>query len=544
MFRNQKIQKFIAGIVILAMSNMLVYPLTVAAQTRDKLEKAGVIPKVKDEGLVRNVQRYMNTLAGQRAPSRQAVDEQLAQLLDGIHQDLKAAVPEVALSKEAREFAKGKFIKADHAQKAKSIRAKGKQVKTLYAEVEQSFKETEQHLKTAKLPPEILARHENAVLQFESRKTEFDRLIGQLDAADDANGSVERQNALLDLGKFMARHPNGKAHQFTDPNKLPFRAASDKVRAPYTSKEQYQASLFPIQYKKVMLASLSLDGVQLAQATLPPVPDSGDLAANDDVQITQAIKDQAAALGNNPVKIYNWVHNNIAFIPSYGSIQGSDMTLQNRRGNAFDTASLLIALYRSAGIPARYVYGTIEVPAAKVMNWVGGVTKPEAAQSLLGQGGIPNIGLVSGGVVKAIRMEHVWVEAYVDYVPSRGAVNKNPNTWVAVDASFKQYEFTKGLDIKGNVPLSAQNLLDQIKQGATINEAEGSVQNISEANLQAQLNNYQAQIQTYVDSKKTNATLGDVLGVQNIINEDYSILLGTLPYKTITIAKLFQTLPD
>ena len=43
--------------------------------------------------------------------------------------------------------------------------------------------------------------------------------------------------------------------------------------------------------------------------------------------------------------IYQWVRNNIEFIPSYGSIQGSEYTLENRRGsNAFDTASLLIAL--------------------------------------------------------------------------------------------------------------------------------------------------------------------------------------------------------
>ncbi|WP_202927625.1 transglutaminase-like domain-containing protein [Undibacterium crateris] len=126
------------------------------------------------------------------------------------------------------------------------------------------------------------------------------------------------------------------------------------------------------------------------------------MAATEDIQLTPAVKAQALALNNNPVQIYNWVRNNISFIPSYWSIQGSELTLQNKRGNAFDTASLLIALYRAAGIPARYVYGTIDVPADKVMNWVGGVTKVEAARILLGQGGIPNTGLVSGGKVSTI----------------------------------------------------------------------------------------------------------------------------------------------
>ncbi|WP_408057962.1 hypothetical protein [Undibacterium flavidum] len=96
-------------------------------------------------------------------------------------------------------------------------------------------------------------------------------------------------------------------------------------------------------------------------------------------------------------------------------------------------------------MPARYVYGTIEVPADKLMNWVGGVTKIDAAQSLLGQGGIPNVGVITGGKINTIRMEHVWVEAYVDYTTSRGEINKIPNTWIPMDASYKQYIFTQGM---------------------------------------------------------------------------------------------------
>ncbi|AMS33208.1 hypothetical protein AEM42_13995 [Betaproteobacteria bacterium UKL13-2] len=53
--------------------------------------------------------------------------------------------------------------------------------------------------------------------------------------------------------------------------------------------------------------------------------------------------------------------NNIRFVPSYGSVQGADDTLNKLAGNAFDTSSLLIALYRAANIPARYAYGTVEL---------------------------------------------------------------------------------------------------------------------------------------------------------------------------------------
>jgi len=172
------------------------------------------------------------------------------------------------------------------------------------------------------------------------------------------------------------------------------------------------------------------------------------------------------------------------------------------------------------------------------------VTQSQAAQSLLGQGGIPNVGVNVGGQIKAIRLEHVWVEAYVDYVPSRGAINKTPDTWVPLDASFKQYQFTAGMDIKTNVPISAQNLLDQIKQGATINEAGGYVQNLNQTNLQSQLTAYQAQVKTYIDSQKANATVGDVLGTQTIVQQTQPILLGTLPYKTLATGAKMAALPD
>jgi hypothetical protein len=588
MIRNQKMQRAISTIVLITFTSLTMYPLSVAAQAHDMAEKAGLLKKQKDEGVIGNTRRYINDLAGKNnTPVTLTADDKFAQLLADIHEDLKAVTPNTALSKEARaRHAQAQISQIEHASnnangknsgmqtraigpnmrieterskdivlkplagtdiagKVRDIRNKAAEIKRLYPDIEQSFKDTEQHLKDAKLPQEIMNREKEAVAQYESRKAAFEGLMGRLDQATDSNSGVDQQAALADMGSFMAKYPNATPHQYTDPNKLPFGMPSGKVRAPNVSKAQYQASLFPAKYENVMLASLSLDGVKLAQVTLPEVPAPADTAETDDVQITQAIRDQAAQLNNNPVKIYNWVRNNISFIPSYGSIQGSDMTLQNKRGNAFDTASLLIALYRAAGIPARYVYGTIEVPADKVMNWVGGVTKAEAAQSLLGQGGIPNIGITSGGVIKTIRMEHVWVEAFVDNAPSRGAVNKNPNTWVAMDASFKQYQFTTGMDIKTNVSIDSQALLTQIQQGATIDQTQGYVQNLNQANLQSQLATYQGQVKAYVGNAiGANATVGDVLGANTIISQNYSTLLGSLPYRTVSIGNTFQSLPN
>ncbi|MET3130592.1 hypothetical protein AAKU55_000849 [Oxalobacteraceae bacterium GrIS 1.11] len=582
MFRNHTLQRAIASIVLTTFTSLTLSPLMAAENAHDAMEKAGLLPQQKDEGFVGNAKRYLSKMAGAPVAKTSSADDRFSALLAEIHENLKAITPQTAMPEAARlrhgskgwddpsgsnasgaegamqtravgpdmriEVARSKepaphaLASADLAARVSAIRNKSDEIKQLYPAIEQSFKDTEQHLREAKLPAEILQRHAAAVAQYESRKAAFDGLMAKVEQA--SGNAADQQAALADLGGFMAKYPNAKPHQYTDPNKLPFGLSSGKVRAPNVSKEQYQASLFPPAYDKILLAGPIPDGLQFTQTALPATPNAADLAATDDVQLTQAIKDQAVALNKNPVAIYNWVRNNIQFIPSYGSIQGSEMTLQNKRGNAFDTASLLIALYRASGIPSRYVYGTIDVPADKVMNWVGGVSKAEAAQSLLGQGGIPNVALTAGGKISAIRMEHVWVQAYVDYTPSRGAVNKTPNTWVPMDASFKQYQFTQGMDIAGNVPMNAQTLLARISEGATINDAAGVFQNLNQGNMQNQLASYQAQVKTYIDSQKVNATIGDVFGTQKILQQSQGILLGTLPYKTIATGNAFQVLPD
>ena len=96
----------------------------------------------------------------------------------------------------------------------------------------------------------------------------------------------------------------------------------------------------------------------------------------------------------------------------------------------------LIALLHAANIQARYAYGTVQVPIAQVMNWVGNVTNPNAALELLAQGGVPATAMIGGGVITRVGMEHVWVEAYIDYVPSRGTRHIAGDTWIPMDPSF------------------------------------------------------------------------------------------------------------
>ena len=222
-----------------------------------------------------------------------------------------------------------------------------------------------------------------------------------------------------------------------------FNAPKRHGRKPHSSRDDFQNAPYVNTSNNLLTAS----GPNVSA----PAPASADLAETDDVVLTPAIHDLADSLGKNPVAIYNWVRDHVVFTPTYGSMQGADATLQIRRGNAFDTSSLLIALLRASNIPARYVYGTVEIPAAAADNWVGNVGVPDAAVSLFDQGGIPVQGVTEGGTIGAIQIEHVWVEAFVDFNPSRGAKNRTPTTWVPLDASYKQYTYTPGIDVPGAV---------------------------------------------------------------------------------------------
>ncbi len=65
----------------------------------------------------------------------------------------------------------------------------------------------------------------------------------------------------------------------------------------------------------------------------------------------------AHSLEFSPVRIFEWVYNNIEFEDYELSRKGAYATFLTRRGNEWDQCSLLVALLRLSGVPARYVAG-------------------------------------------------------------------------------------------------------------------------------------------------------------------------------------------
>ncbi len=412
--------------------------------------------------------------------------------------------------------------KGDLESKRQRLTAGKGEIEALDADIRKQFAATEKRLKDAKLPAEILARHHKFVKHYDDNLAELKGNIERVEKAKDnveAEGEVEKTRRHLEKVKAPARH------QPLDPNNLPHRQPKVQKREPRMKKEEFERDLKKDKNawrneKRIMVASAgSLAGLLVSSsinAVNPPTAD--DLAETIEVQLTPEIRAKAQELGNSPVKIYEWVRNNVEFIPTWGSIQGAQMTLLTKQGNAFDTASLLIALLRAAGIHARYVTGTIELPIDKIMNWAGGFSDPQASLTFIASGGVPvKAGLSSGKITKA-QLEHVWVEAYLPYGNYRGATkDQSISTWIPLDASFKQYSIVAGFDVTTLVSFSRDSYLSNV-------------------NNQNSLHYYQSKIQAYLDATMPDKSIVDAKGRKEIAEEKFKFLPSSLPYKTIVIA--------
>jgi transglutaminase-like putative cysteine protease len=472
--------------------------------------------------------------------------------------------------------AKAKKHTVDYAVERKSL----KELQTRLRDDDQKtlagFQADEEHIRQFKLPDVIQQRHDAALKRFEDETANLQTQLAALQTADDAALPTLAGKLRTHLETLKPKHVRA-----FDPKRLPFHVADGKVRKPFTTRKELQELLnphvkissaaLPAEQRRETITSAQLariayasehgehyspkpDAVDVASigtmaglttaATLSP-PTASDLAPTEDVQITPAIQALADRLNHNPVQIYNWVHDNIEFIPSYGSIQGSDLTLQTLQGNAFDISSLLIALLRASGVPARYNYGTIQIPAATAVNWVGGVDSPAQAQQLLSEGGIPNTGLVSGGQIVALQLEHVWVDAWVASSPSRGTKTQGVFTWMPLDASYKLHQFSQGANIQTNVPFDAQSFNATALTGSTTDSATGAISNINATGISDYLDTYAATATAYVyQNYGPSPTVANGLGQTTIVPSGADVIPSAVPYHVVANGSSVSSLSD
>ncbi len=251
------------------------------------------------------------------------------------------------------------------------------------------------------------------------------------------------------------------------------------------------------------------------------------------------IADKAAEL-QSPAKIYEYVRNTHEYALYHGSRQNTINTFLGQRGSDVDIASVLIAMYRSQNIPARYVKGTVRLTEAELINWIG-VEDVTLAKAIMRDQGIQGVSPYPTNNGQFVEFEHVWVQVQIPYDDYRGANQSSidctatPNrcSWIDVDPSFKLREYhNQNIDIYNLVPFDYDRYYNAILN----DDADYRDKNPLEI--------YEEQILDYLAINFPGRTLEDVADPGVIIPVDDGILPASLPFEVIGAVTTYNSVED
>lgn len=430
------------------------------------------------------------------------------------------------------------------------------EIEELDQKIRADFAATENDLRNKNVSATILKRHQDFVAQYqenmealkEGLKVYEPGFLGISQLFSLGEDSKAKEVKVENLKKKLRDKWIPKEFNPFQDGQFPKKNADFKPREPqltpsitpayeYTLKSQSTGGSFSAMSNRGFVTQ-NFNGADNYGAT------HEDLQETIEIQLTPEIKELARELDYNPVKIYEYVHNNIDYAPYYGSVKGAQETLWQKSGNDFDQASLLMALLRASGIPCRYVYGVIEIHMEKVKNWIG-IEHDQTALNTFPTNGIPAKGIYIGDKAAFLRKEHVWVEALVPINHYRGSgVDDSGKGWVPMDPSFKQYVETPGMDLQTEVPFDAEAFLQQLQSSATIGDNGASVTNIDQSLVKQRLDEYQQAVENYLKQTNPDATLDDILGSRKIVAENFSILPLSLPYQIVSVQDELSVLTD
>lgn len=250
-----------------------------------------------------------------------------------------------------------------------------------------------------------------------------------------------------------------------------------------------------------------------------------------------SITELARALRYDPDLIYQYVHDNIEFSPSWGIQKGALGSILENQGTAADQATLMVQLLRASGYSASLVRGQITLSAQEFQNLFAqeNLTKC-VALSILSYSQIPatvdSLTCDNTPFVSNVRLAHVWVKVNIggiDYV---------------FDPAFKQHQFKYGVDIG---TISGFDLTSYVNSAMVGAESDPNyIRYINRTNIRNNLNTYASNLATWLRINKPTATLDDVIGGTSIIPTTETHLRQTsLPYKTSgSTETLYDYLPN
>jgi RHS repeat-associated protein len=329
-----------------------------------------------------------------------------ARQLDQAHQQMLDALLPVSLSLHSGTASAAQLGKLRHAYTRLQACAL-----LMQARIEADLKRlTEAHASS-----EHLARHKRFADDLLSYYAQIASLIEPVLKADQGNARTAADKAatlLAQRAERAAQPPVLRA------NAVPYGALTLAPRQPVT------APVVTPSYER---------GVEV-------LPGAVDSSAAEETPLDDEIIAQAVKLNNDYVRIYEFVRNRVQSEWYAGSVKGAVGTLRTLRGNDVDQASLLIALLRAAGLPARYVTGVIELNVEQLARQIG-LSDTTQILNYLTRAGVAYSPVTRGGRIAAVQLAHTWVSAYVPYTNYRGAfVDASGKSWIPLDPAFKAVE--------------------------------------------------------------------------------------------------------
>ncbi len=239
--------------------------------------------------------------------------------------------------------------------------------------------------------------------------------------------------------------------------------------------------------------------------------------------ITPEIQALARGLENDPLRIFNYVHDHIRHVLYFGATKGAQLTLLERSGNDFDQCALLVALLRAAGqTNVGYQFGMLKMPYENtnhddLRHWLQ-LSFPNTNYSatvdyfanLTAIRGYPTFVWFDDN--SSIALHRVWVKLTMDA------------TDYYLDPAFKISEPVTGIDLAAAMGLNTNDLVSAA--GGT-NTAD-YVQNVNEAAVRNKLRDYTTNFLATLQSNHPNASVAEILGGWRIVPSTNTTLSQSL----------------
>jgi RHS repeat-associated protein len=243
----------------------------------------------------------------------------------------------------------------------------------------------------------------------------------------------------------------------------------------------------------------------------------------------------AVRLGKDPDRIFEFVRNGIDFHATFGVTKGAAGAWLDRSGGAADLASLTVELLRASDIPARYVFGEIELDGTQARSWLGAM-EGRALCRMLANGGIPSrVNNASScaevtGPVASVQLLHTWVEAQLN------------GQWYAFDPSLKAYDDPQALmDIEAVAGMAGGAAWSIATSGATITPT--TLGGLKFQNLDAALSSWSASLVQEVDDLGA-VSLEDVIGARRLVQDRTVVRWAQHPNSVGAQMRFSGSMPD